>query len=191
MPAPDVHTRLLAPLDATGISYMVTGGLAAIVYGDPRLTNDVDLVVRLSAGDAPRLVAAFPPPAYYTPPLEVISEEATRREHGHFNILDVESSLRADIYCLGDDSLGRWAFERLHRVSIGGSSIAIAPIEYVILRKLEYFRMGGSDRHLTDVAAMIRISGPLIDRVALGDWIEELGVQREWQRAAAVGTRER
>lgn len=190
MPAPDVHTRILAPLDATGIPYMVTGGLAAIVYGEPRLTNDVDIVVRLSAGDAPRLAAAFPPPAYYAPPVEVISEEAARHEHGHFNILDVESSLRADIYCLGDDPLGGWAFERLRRVPVGKSSIAIAPIEYVILRKLEYFRMAGSDRHVTDIAAMLRISGSLIDRTALSEWIERLDLREQWRRAEAFSHRE-
>lgn len=33
---------------------MVTGGLAAILYGEPRLTNDVDLVIRLAPSDAAR-----------------------------------------------------------------------------------------------------------------------------------------
>jgi hypothetical protein len=57
MPAPDVHTRLLLPLGATGIAYMVTGGLAAIIYGEPRLTNDVDIVLRLEPAQAERLAA--------------------------------------------------------------------------------------------------------------------------------------
>ena len=47
---------------------MVTGAVAAIVYGEPRLTHDIDVVVALRADDAPRLAAAFPAPDFYVPP---------------------------------------------------------------------------------------------------------------------------
>jgi hypothetical protein len=181
MPAPDVHTRLLQPLNTTRISYMVTGGLAAIIYGEPRLTNDVDIVLRLEPKAAERLIAAYPAPAYYTPPIEVVRAEAERTAHGHFNIVDVETSLRADVYCLGGDPLGAWAMERRRTISVGGADIWVAPIEYVILRKLEYYRMASSDRHLGDIAAMRRISGATIDRAALAAWIERLGLEPEWR----------
>ena len=181
MPAPDVHTRLLLPLNTTGIAYMVTGGLAAIIYGEPRLTNDVDIVLQLEPEAAERLIAAYPTPAYYTPPLEVVRVEAARGAHDHFNILDVETSLRADIYCLGGDPLGAWAMERRRGIPISGSDIWVAPIEYVILRKLEYYRMSSSDRHLGDIAAMRRISGTLIDQAVLAAWVERLGLDPEWR----------
>jgi hypothetical protein len=162
---------------------MVTGGLAAIIYGEPRLTNDVDIVLQLLPGDASRLAAAFPPSEYYVPPVETIREEASRPIHGHFNILDIESSLRADVYCLGTDPLGAWAMARRNAVPIGGESLWVAPIEYVILMKLRYYRESGSDRHLRDVAAMRRISGDLIDQSALDAWIARLGLEPEWEKA--------
>jgi hypothetical protein len=46
----------------------------------------------------------------------------------------------------------------------------LAPIEYVIVRKLEYLRASASERHLRDVAMMLRVSGPLVDSSALGEW---------------------
>ena len=159
---------------------MVTGGLAAIIYGEPRLTNDVDIVLQLEPGAAERLIAAYPAPAYYTPPIEVVRVEAERTAHGHFNIVDVETSLRADVYCLGGDPLGAWAMERRRGIPIAGADIWVAPIEYVILRKLEYYRMASSDRHLGDIAAMRRISGSIIDQPALAAWIERLGLKSEW-----------
>jgi hypothetical protein len=183
MPAPDVHTRILQPLNTTRVPYMVTGGVAAIIYGEPRLTNDVDIVLRLDPGAAERLIAAYPAPAYYTPPLEVVQAEAARDAHGHFNVLDIETSLRADVYCLGSDALGTWAMERRRRLQVVGADIWVAPIEYVILKKLEYYRMAGSDRHLGDVAAMRRISGETIDAAALAPWIERLDLEREWRLA--------
>lgn len=166
---------------------MVTGGLAAIIYGEPRLTNDVDIVVQLSPSDAERLAAAFPGDRYYVPPIETIREEAARAEHGHFNILDIETSLRADVYCLGKDALGAWAMARRRAVPIGEDSVSLAPIEYVILQKLRYYRDSGSDRHLRDVAAIRRISGDLIDQAALGDWVARLGLDAEWLRVVGAG----
>jgi hypothetical protein len=51
MPAPELYTHFLERLNATGIRYMITGGLAAIIYGEPRLTNDVDIVIVMGAED--------------------------------------------------------------------------------------------------------------------------------------------
>jgi hypothetical protein len=57
----------------------------------------------------------------------------------------------------------------------------LAPLEYVIVRKLEYFREGNSEKHLRDVRSMLAISGDQIDRSALGQWVQNLGLQTEWQ----------
>ncbi|MGH7713742.1 MAG: hypothetical protein ACREOG_20835 [Gemmatimonadaceae bacterium] len=187
MPAPpDLHQRLLRPLNETGIPYMVTGGLAAIVYGEPRLTNDVDIVLGIEPYDAERFLDAFPSTEYYVPPVETIREEAARPAHGHFNVLELERALRADIYCLGRDPLGRWAMDRRKSVAIGDESIWLAPIEYVIAQKLRYHRKSGSERHLRDVAAMLRISEDLIDRAALDMWLDDLHLRAEWDQARRV-----
>jgi hypothetical protein len=186
-PPPDLFERLLRPLHQSGIAYMITGGLAAIIYGEPRLTNDVDLVLRLLPGDAERLVAAFPTERYYVPPVETIREEAGRPAHGHFNLLDLETSLRADVYCLGDDPLGAWAMARRHAVPIAGGSVWVAPLEYVIVVKLRYYREAGSERHLRDIAAMRRISGEMIDQPALTGWITRLDLDAEWRKALEIG----
>lgn len=73
MTAPaDSLRRLLDPLHETGIPYTITGGLAAIIYGEPRLTNDVDLVLQLSPREVERIAAAFP---------DIAILRAANREH--------------------------------------------------------------------------------------------------------------
>lgn len=134
MQAPDLYTHFLRRLNATGIRYMITGGLAAIIYGEPRLTNDVDLVIALGPDEVDRLVSAFPAPAYYVPPAEVVRDEAARPRWGHFNLLHVDTALRADVYALGDDELGAWAMARRWAAPMAGETVAVAPIEYVILK---------------------------------------------------------
>ena len=60
----------------------------------------------------------------------------------------------------------------------------LAPPEYVIVRKLEYYREGGSDKHLRDIRSMLAVSGGQLDRPSLNEWIEQRGLQNEWRLAS-------
>jgi hypothetical protein len=162
---------------------MVTGGVGAIVYGEVRMTNDIDFVVSLRPQDAPRLARQFDPVVFYVPPVETLREEAARPRHGHFNLIHLDSNLRADVYLAGEDPLQAWGLARRNRRRLGGTEGWVAPPEYIILQKLLYFRAGGSGRHLRDIAWMLRVSEDLIDLPLLEAKVGELGVEREWERA--------
>lgn len=73
MPAPSPLAPFLDPLELLGLPYCVTGSVAASVYGEPRLTADVDVVLLVRAGDLPALRAAFPEDHYYVPPDETLA----------------------------------------------------------------------------------------------------------------------
>lgn len=188
--APSLIGLFIAPLNRAGIEYMVTGGLAAVVYGHPRLTLDVDLVMRLSAREAADFVALWPPDAFYSPPAEVIEEERARSARGHFNVIHNESMMRADVYIAGTDEVSGWALGRRVVRQVEGEDVQFAPIEYVIVSKLRYFQMGGSDRHLRDVARMMEVSGVDVDRPTLDGWIARLRLEAEWAKARAYEGRE-
>lgn len=188
-PAPSLVRLFIEPLNRGGIEYMVTGGLAAIVYGHPRLTIDVDLVLRLPPANADAFAALWPANEFYCPPIEVIRTESTRDEHGHFNVIHEETAMRADVYFAGVSLLNAWALHRRIVRRIEATDVQLAPIEYVILNKLQYFQMGGSDRHLRDVARMLEISGPEIDEASLDEWIDRLTLGAEYTQARAFGSR--
>ncbi len=84
MPAADFIALFTAPLERLGVPYMITGATAAILYGQPRLTNDLDVVIELQGRDIERLRAAFPEEEFYVPPAEAIGIELARTERGHF-----------------------------------------------------------------------------------------------------------
>ena len=149
---------------------MITGGVASVIYGDPRFTRDVDIVLELRASNVSRLIAAFDSSDFYVPPREALEEEVLRTEGGHFNVIHHDTALRADVYLAGAVPLHRWALDRLVRLPLEGVTISVAPIEYVLVRKLQYFRDSGSDRHLRDIAMMLRFSGETVDASALEDW---------------------
>lgn len=185
MPPPDLVATFLGPLNRTNVPYIVTGSVASTLYGEPRLTQDIDLVLRPTPEFAARLTAAFPATEYYVPPPEVLAEEAGRSTGGHFNLLHHETGLRADCYPAGAKPLNEWGLANRRRYLVADHEIWLAPIEYVILAKLEFFKTGGGDKHLADIAQMLRVSGESIDREQLGTWIERLGIGQEW--TAAVG----
>jgi hypothetical protein len=183
MTQPDFFSLFLHPLNSTDVPYMITGAVASTIYGEPRLTQDIDLVLDLDRKGIPRLTAAFPGDRYYVPPDEALVEEVGRSLGGHFNLLHLETGLRADCYLAGEDEFNRWGLAHRRVDAVGAEPISIAPPEYVIVRKLEYRRQGAGEHHLDDVARMLRISRGLIDQATLEGWITRTGVAREWEEA--------
>lgn len=165
---------------------MIAGGIAAIVYGEPRLTQDIDVVVALTPGDAHRVAAQFPEPAFYCPPVEVIAEEAGRDAFGHFNLLHLATDARADVYLAGADALARRGLAARRTVELVDIRVPIAPPEYVILQKLRFRQQGASERHLRDVRGMLRVLGDSLDRAALEREVEAFGLDGPWQEMLAL-----
>lgn len=120
------------------------------------------------------------------PPAEVIAVELARNLRAHFNLIHFDSGYKADFYPAGGDPLHRWAMSRRRRLPHGASQIQVAPPEYVILRKLEYFREGGSSKHRTDIQTMLAVSGREIDHAALDEWVGRLGLESVWREITSV-----
>ena len=177
----DLFLVFLEPLNRVGIPYMVTGSVAGIVYGEPRLTHDVDLVVELEASRIDEFVALFPMEDFYHPPEVVIRTEIDREARGHFNLIHHATGFKADIYPIGRDALHRWAMEKRRTVAMGSHHISLAPPEYVIIRKLQYYREGGSEKHLRDIRGILATSGPSIDTAELDARVVRLGLSEIWK----------
>lgn len=182
MPEPDLIELFVGPLQSASIRYFISGSVAAMLYGEPRVTHDIDLVVFLRATDIAKLSQVFPAPEFYVPPAEVIATEMARQQHGCFNVIHADSSLKADFFTANRDEFHAWAFRNLKKYSVRGVEVSLAPPEYVIVRKLEYFHEGGSEKHLRDIRAMLNISGEQINQVDLQEWIQQQGVKAEWEK---------
>ena len=185
MPEAELSLIFLRPLNQLGIRYIVGGGVAAILYGEPRFTNDLDLVVFLRHADIPRLIEAFPAPVFCVPPAEAIAAEIARPERGQFNLIHTDTGFKADFYTTGRDDFNAWAFRNARKTEFKGEMITLAPPEYVIVRKLEFYRQGGSDKHLRDIRTMLNVSSSLINQADLQEWIRAQGVEAEWRKISA------
>jgi hypothetical protein len=173
------------PLDSVSIPYMVTGATAAILYGAPRLTNDLDLVLQLSEAMGRRLPSLFPASEFYLPPPEVVEVERIRPNRGHFNIIHMASGYKADAYLSGSDPLHAWGMEHRRQVKLDQRSVWLAPAEYVILRKLEFHQEGGSEKHLQDIRSIWETSGTGVDRGFIDSEISRRGLSESWRLAVS------
>ncbi len=174
----DILTFASAVLTRLGIRHFVTGSMGAMVYGEYRATLDVDIVADMHAGHPAELVMAFPQPRFY------LSEDAMRSaigEFGQFNVIHVPSALKVDFMIPKRTPFNESRFARVRAIAMDPTDpIPVSSAEDVILMKLRSFQEGGSDKHLRDIASMIRISGESFDRAYLDEWAHELGVDHEW-----------
>lgn len=180
MPEANLFLMFTQRLNSLGVAYMVSGSVAVIIYGEPRLTHDVDLIVVLEREDIARLREAFPPAEFYCPPAEVIEVEMAREQRGHINIIHHETGFKADVYLSGRDPLHTWGLARARQLEVDGQVLVVAPPEYVILRKLEYYRDGGSEKHLRDIRSMLNTSSVAIQSADLEQQIATRGLQEAW-----------
>jgi hypothetical protein len=111
----------------------------------------------------------------------VIRLETQREQRGHFNLIHHDTGFKADIYLGGRDELHLWGLANARLVAIGEEQVSLAPPEYVIIRKLEYFREGGSPKHLRDVRGILSALGDEWDRASLDHLIGTHGLSREWK----------
>ena len=177
--------QFIEPLNGLGLPYFVTGSVAAMIYGEPRTTQDVDLVLFLPAAKAQELVATFSLDSFYCPPEEILLIEAKRATEGHFNLIHHKTGFKADVYLTGNDPLHTWAMKNRKMVEMGTMTIPFAPPEFVILKKLFYFKQGGSSKHVRDIKAMLEISGEDIDKVFVEKEVFRLGVGEEWETVSS------
>ena len=169
------------PLERAGIPYAIVGSVASSLYGEPRATNDVDLLIQLSQRDAGKLASAFSPAEFYVPPPEVIAVELGRAHGGHLNIIALDSMTKADFYPLSSAE-AEW-FSRRRSLPIGGRPLWFAIPEAVIVHKLRFFREGGGEKHLRDIRGMLAVSGGEIDRALLERAVAALGLGEAWRAA--------
>ena len=153
------------------------------IYGEPRLTNDIDLVMDLPPAEVELFSNSFPIENFYCPPSEVIHVEIERAMQGHFNLIHHETGFKADIYAAGRDELNHWGLNNRKQIQIDDDELWLASIEYVILRKLEYYQEGKSEKHLRDIAGILSVSSDQIDFNVLNEKIEHLKLEKEWAAA--------
>jgi hypothetical protein len=166
-------------LETMHLRYFVTGSTATILYGEVRFTNDIDIVVDLPVSQVAHFCRQFPSGQFYVSAEAAVDAVRTR---GQFNIIHPESGLKIDVIIPEKTIFNQSRFARARRVEAGDDLVAyFAAPEDAIIKKLEYYQMGGSDKHLRDIAGILKISRGHVDINYINKWAATLGLAEIWE----------
>ena len=174
--------QVASVLDAAGIPYMLTGSMAMSLYGVPRMTRDIDLVVELTTADVERVVHLFCDDCYVNS--NAVRDAVQRR--GMFNIIHFDSSIKVDFIVRKASAYREEEFARRRRVQLPGGEITVVAPEDLVLSKLLWACQSESELQLSDVRKMLR-RFTQFDWHYLDKWADELGVCDAIRRAREHG----
>jgi len=181
----DLLLHAAVALDRLAIPYSVIGSVASIIYGEPRFTNDIHIVVVVQAKQAQALCREFPEEQFYVS-IHAAVDAAIR--HGQFNVIHPDSGLKIDFIVAEPTAFNQSRLSRARRVQIAPGAIMdpmFSSPEDIIIKKLEYYWSGGSDKHLRDIAGILKTCGSQLDFAYIEHWTVDLGLQAEWESARA------
>lgn len=181
---PSVLASLVARiLDKAGLRYVIGGSVAASIYGEPRSTLDLDIMIEADEQSVRALVIQLAGEFHVD---EQAAVDAVR-QRGTFNAIHLASAMKVDFFIAEDDARTREQLDRRRAVDAGGQRLLFYAPEDIVIRKLLWFRMGGeqSERQWRDVIGILRLSGRSMDRAYLKRSAAEFAVDDLLKRAVA------
>src|SRR5262249_41351883 len=140
---------------------------------------DIDIVVDLPTEKVAEFCAAFPSEEFYISQAAVVAAVQARHQ---FNVLHPASGMKVDFIIMTDSEFDRSRRLRGRNLSVlPERTVMFASAEDVIVKKMEYYQEGGSEKHLRDIAGVIRIQGAALDREYITAWSRKLGLTDIWQ----------
>lgn len=174
----DLLKYLIGAFEKLKIRYFITGSIASMFYGEPRFTNDIDVVADIKVEHIKGLLKLFPEDNFFLD--ENAIRDAIINRH-QFNIIHPASGLKTDIVISKRDDFDESRFRRIKRVSpIEKARANLASPEDVIIMKMRYYREGESEKHLRDIASILKISGDDIDKNYIEFWANKFNLLDIW-----------
>jgi hypothetical protein len=163
-----------------GVPYMVTGSLVSSVHGIPRATQDIDVVIEPTREQLSTLMKYFGEPTYDSDKDDALN---ALRRRSMFSVIDRRGIWKIDFIVRKERPFSRREFGRRQKVDILGVSLYAATPEDILLAKLEWAKLGESERQIRDAAGIIQIQGAGLDVGYVERWVAALEVQDQWRTA--------
>lgn len=171
--------RLVDALVQARLPHMIAGSFASNLHGVPRMTQDADVVVEADEAGVLRLIRLLEHDFY-------VSEDAAREAVRHrrmFNAIHLETGFKVDLIVKKDRAFSSEELRRRGPGPLADRQVDFATAEDTILTKLEWARLGDSDRQYDDATGIIRVQGPDLDWSYLERWADDLALRDLLERA--------
>ena len=163
--------------ESAGMDYLVGGSLASSLYGIPRATQGVDILVNMTESNLEAVLPSLREHFYIDEPA---AKDAVRKG-ASFNIIDREYLYKLDIFVQGADDLSQKEMRRrinFHLAGPGDQTIFLGSPEDIIAHKLYWYRLGNevSERQWNDALNVIKVQRNKLDYDYLKLMCEARGV---------------
>ena len=158
--------KIALQLKQASIPYMVIGGQAVLLYGEPRLTRDIDITMGIGVEGLDRVKKIIP----------IIGLKSLIQKEKEFveknmvlPTIDKKSSIRVD-FIFSFSPYERQAIERAKDIKLGRSIVRFASLEDVVIHKV----IAGRARDFEDIKSIL-LKNPKYDVVYIKKWLKAFG----------------
>lgn len=176
----DVFRRIIGHLHRRDIAYMLVGSFASNYLGASRTTYDLDFVIEASPDQLQGLVADLQADDYYA---ELDAAMNALQNESLFNVIDTATGWKIDLIFRKSRAFDQEEFRRRLPARLDGIQLFVASAEDVVISKLEWSKLGGSQRQIEDVGRVLAVQWAALDQDYLRKWIAELQLQEQWKDA--------
>jgi len=175
---------MLETLESAGVEYLIGGAIAEWAWGEPRATQDLDLVINLPIEAVVRFSKELEKRNMLVPADIILDAIVEDRADIPLNAIHIYSGLKADLYLMRDgDALRQSAFQRRVLIDYGPpiGKVYVHSPEDLILYKLMYLGLSGQPKHARDIAAILRAKKDQLDFGYIEEWVAQLGLGSVWK----------
>ncbi|MCI0693574.1 hypothetical protein L0337_16395 [candidate division KSB1 bacterium] len=169
----DVLKIVAEKLENCGIAYMIVGSFASNIHGKPRTTHDADMVIEIDEPSLEKFVQALGNDFYF----DVEAARDAIRSNFMCNALHYDTGFKIDFFIRKNKAFALSEFERREINDLLGHPCWFATAEDTILAKLEWSKMGESERQFNDAVNIAKVQGANLDFTYLQRWAVDLHVE--------------
>ena len=180
----DFIKLVLDALKAAEVEYMIGGAIAAWAWGEPRATQDIDIVIDLPVEAVKKFSRELEKRDMLVPADILLDALLEDRADIPINAIHMHSGLKADLYPVRPgDELRLSAFQRRQRVDYGPpiGRVYVHSPEDLILYKMIYFGISQQPKHSRDIAAILQSRREQLDLQYIEGWAGRLGLSSLWK----------
>ncbi len=176
----EVLGRIATHLHESGIAYMLVGSFASSFHGALRSTHDIDLVIEATPDQLKNLILGLQRQGYYA---ELDAALDAHQHESLFNVIDSSTGWKIDFIIRKSRAFDEEEFGRRRPAKLYDIQLFIASAEDVVISKLEWAKLGGSQRQIEDVGKVLAAQWKSLDQNYLSKWIKELQLEQQWSAA--------
>lgn len=165
-------------LEALDAAYAIWGGLAVVAYGEPRFTQDMDILLRGDSLAVANFVRRLREMSYY---VDQSAVQGAVIEGGFFNVIHEHYAIKVDFFVPQEFDLLAMINERVYLPFDEMRHAAYVTATSVVAAKLRAYVDSSSTRHLDDIRTIVRMQGKRLDDERLHRLAKQLGCYGVWQ----------